>query len=257
MTTTFAALQDASRLRASFVQEHGYALAYGSHATSATVRDSDLDLLFVGPSLDSCRHQQLVQEVIALHTNHQLRLDTEVAHEVKLYATPADVEAALALRGFLICPNGQVYVEPAVVAPWFLNTPTFKLRLVLNALTTPHVFLGGNLDQYQRHCAAADRAVALLTLSLLSSRTITVAAAVATLVDGPGGETGEDYLGYSYTPALYSTVQRGLTRLTPEHVVSTTDGVHFTQDIDRRRRLVLNNVIPRTARPVTAETMGN
>src|SRR4051812_18403280 len=92
-----AALADAARLRAAAVGEHGYALAYGSHAQAHTFNfnDSDLDLLYVGAPLPEDRREWLIGAVLALHHEHGLRLDTEVAYGVKLHATPADVEAAL------------------------------------------------------------------------------------------------------------------------------------------------------------------
>jgi arginyl-tRNA synthetase len=230
---------DAARLRADTVGQSGYALAYGSHVHRPTRPDSDLDLLFVGAPLDAGRRQRLTEAVIALHHDHGLRLDTEVAYEVKLHATPAEVEAALRLRGFTVDAAGTLTVAPVVVAPWFLNSPAFKLRLLLNALSSPHVFLGGDVARYRRDGLHADRAVALVALSLLDpSPRITVAAAVNALVGNPDHAAGEDFLGYASGPALHSTVQRGLAHLVPDRVVSPVDGAHFVQDHDRRRRSI-------------------
>jgi arginyl-tRNA synthetase len=239
VTTLDATCADASRLRAAFVGTSGYAVAYGSHASRSAPSDSDLDLLFIGPPLRADQLDQLVRAVVALHHDHQLRLDTEVAYEVKLYATAAEVDAALALRGFTISPTGELHVPPVVVAPGFLNSTPFKLRLILNALTTPHVFLGGDIDQYQRQCTKADRAVALVALSLLDGAVgFTVADAVAALVRGPNGATGEDFLGYSHGPSLHATVQRGLAWLIAEQAVRAIDGARFEQHRDTRRRLI-------------------
>jgi arginyl-tRNA synthetase len=105
----------------------------------------------------------------------------------------------------------------------------------------PHVFLGGDVALYRCHCAAADRAVALVALSPLDSRVrFTVADAVAALVTGPDGAAGEDFLGYAHGPALHSTVQTGLAQMIVDRVLRAVDGVHFDQDHDRRRRLVSN-----------------
>ncbi|MGQ0841775.1 hypothetical protein [Actinokineospora sp.] len=232
------AFSDAGRLRAEFVGANGYVLAYGSHATMAT-RGSDLDLLFVGPPLHPHQLDRLVRAVTALHNDHQLRLDTEVAHEVKLHACPAQINAALALGGFTLDAAGDLHVPPLVVAPWFLNSAPFKLRLILNALTTTHVFLGGDINLYRRHCARADRTLALVALSLLDlAATFTVAEAAAVLVTAADGAAGEDFLGYSPGPALCSTLHRGLAHLITEQVVSTTDGVCFHQYRARHRAVV-------------------
>src|SRR5205085_4181351 len=191
------------------------ALAYGSHASMLAANDSDLDLLFVGPPLHGDQLERLVRGVVAMQDEHGLRLDTEVTYDLKLHASPVEVGAALALRGFTVSATGNLCVPTVVVAPWFLNSGPFKLRLILNALSTPHMFLGGNINLYQRHCSSADRAVALVALSLLDSCALcTAVAAVAALVTAADGATGKDYLGYTRVPALCSTVHPGLRRLT-------------------------------------------
>jgi len=251
-----AVLADAARLRATVVGEHGYALAYGSHAHSGSPTDSDLDLLYVGTRLSQKQRGQLTATVLALHREHGLHLDTEVAHEGKLHASLTEVADALALRGFTVDKNGRLRIAPVVVEPWFLNSATFKLRLILNALTTAHVFLGGAVGLYRRHCAAADRAVALLALSLLDdTRPFTVADAATALVTGPDGAAGEDFLGYTAGPVLHSTVQRGLARLVAEAVARSRDGVDFEQDSDRRRRTVAELSGPASPQPVRPGTM--
>lgn len=112
------ALDDASRICAAVVGEDGYGLAYGSHAVGAARPDSDLDLLFVGATtLDHGPAAQLADQVVALHRRYRLRLDEEVAYEVKLHATSAQVEAAIALRGLTIGPDGHLRVPPMVAQP--------------------------------------------------------------------------------------------------------------------------------------------
>lgn len=58
------------------------------------------------------------------------------------------------------------------------------------------------------------------------------------LVNGPNGATGEDFLGYSHGPALYSTIQRGLAQLIAEQAVRAVDGARFEQQRDVRRSLI-------------------
>jgi len=214
-------------------------LAYGSHVSRPPAGESDLDLLFVGPPLPAGQLDDLAAAVVALHQAHRLRLDTEVAYQVKLHATPAQVDAAVGLQGFTVDPRGDLDIAPVVAAPWFLNSLPFKLRLILNALTTPHVFLGGNICQYERLCASADTAVALVALSLLApADSVTVADVVTALVTGADGSAGKDFLGYRRGPALYATVHRGLTRLTTHRVVRPVDGVRYAQHHARRRAVV-------------------
>ncbi|SDX99521.1 hypothetical protein SAMN05216215_101885 [Saccharopolyspora shandongensis] len=78
-----------------------------------------------------------------------------------------------------------------------LNAAPFRLRLFLSALSGPHLFLAGGLTAYRRHTDAADRATAQLALALLDeTETVTVTAAAAHLLSGPGGERGKDWLGW-------------------------------------------------------------
>jgi len=239
MTFTDAALSEAAGLRARFVGGTGYGLAYGSHARERHTAGSDLDLLFVGAPLAPSALRALVDAVVTVHDKHGLRRDDEVSHEVKLHATSTEVDSALALRGFEVDAAGRLRIPPVIVESAFLNSTAFKFRLILNALTTPHVFLGGDLVRYERDRAAADRAIALVALCLLDSRDrFTVSDAVEVLVANGDGAAGEDFLGYTPGPVLHGTVQRGLACLIVEHAVHSIDGLRFSQDGDRRRRLV-------------------
>ena len=231
-----SALSDAAALRAEYTGPTGYGLAYGSHATAATEPDSDLDLLLVTPHrLPPARVATLREAVIDLHHRHRLRLDTEVAYDIKLTTTPRQVREALTLRGFPTTPGGRRRA-PAVPASGssllgpFLNSPTFKLRLVLNALSSPNVFLGGNLALYQRHQRAAETAVATLAVALLDpTARFTLDQATLVLTTGPDGAREKDYLGYTCPPALRSTLARGLQRLHQAGALATTDGLTWWQ----------------------------
>jgi arginyl-tRNA synthetase len=228
------ALADAGQLRAEVLGPRGYAVAYGSHASGTAAHDADLDLLFVGPPLADSERARLTEAVLALHATHRLRLDTEVAYEVKVHATVTDVDAAVALGGFTLDATGRLNITPVVVEPWFLNSRAFKLRLILNALTTQHVFLGGRIGLYQRHCAQAERAITLAALCLLDSAVpFTLSNLVDALLTSPEGATEKDFLGYVGNPALHSTMQRGLARLISARVVTSLDGRHFRQHLAR------------------------
>jgi len=194
-----AVFQEASRLAVDYIGAAGYALAYGSHATGHAHSVSDLDLLVVGAHpLTNSALDRLTRQVIALHHRHGLTVDTEVDHRVKLHASLHEVADALVLGGFTIEASGHVRVPPLVAEPWFLNSRPFKLRLLLNAVSTGHVFLAGNLTSYRRHRARADLALGLLTTGLLADHdSFTIADALTALTCGPGGEVGKDHEPFS------------------------------------------------------------
>ena len=236
------AIADAARLRHQMGAGAGvgYALAYGSHAHDTAGTASDLDLLFVGDqTLTAPALHALVTAVKSLHHRHGLAADEEVCYKSKLYATGPDVSAATALGGFDASEQGQLTATPVVVEPWWLNSRPFRLRLILNALTTPHVFLGGDLPAYRRHTQDAETAVALLALALVGRSRFGLADAVAVLLDGPDGATGEDWLGYRPGPHLASLLHRGMAALAEHGIVRFPDGTHLEQDPELRRRAVV------------------
>lgn len=236
------ALADASRLRHQLAPAR-FAVAYGSYARGAGSAHSDLDLLFVGD--DPLAEEEIAwlsAQVKDLHHRHGLALDDEVSYEVKLYATSAEVAEATGFGGYQVDAAGAVTVPPVVVAPAYLNSAAFKLRVVVNALTSPHVFLGGDIGRYRDHRTRAERTVALLALSLLDDLEILgVTDAVAALISDPSsGQRGEDFLGYTSTdlPLLYGLLQAGFADLTTDNALRATDGSTFQHDRTTRKSLI-------------------
>ncbi|MFE5940172.1 hypothetical protein ACFQ69_32945 [Streptomyces sp. NPDC056470] len=193
----------------------GYAVAYGSHATRPGPA-SDLDLLYTGTDpLTADRLHRLIDGVKQLHADHGLTVDEEVSFASKLYATTREIEHAAHLGGF----DGVTdYVTP-VGDPAALNGQGFKLRLVLNALTTPHIFLTGDIHAYRRHVAAAERGAALLAMRIAGTGKLTLAAAAKALLSSVEGLTEKHFLGYRHESHLHAVLRRGLAHLAHEDLV--------------------------------------
>ncbi|GAA1272558.1 hypothetical protein GCM10009609_39630 [Pseudonocardia aurantiaca] len=83
---------------------------------------------------------------------------------------------------------------------------------VLNALTSPHAFLGGNVRLCSEHRQRAERGLALLALSLHPHAVVTLADAARALIEVPCGASGKDYLGYLPDSRLHSALASGLAR---------------------------------------------
>jgi hypothetical protein len=217
------ALASATRVLAGHFPGPGrYGIAYGSHACGTHGPRSDLDLLQVAPAPpvpDQARHLQ--DAVIRLHHDHGLDLDTEVAYEVKLIATHCDVQAALDHAPFPWPDSPEQPLAPAVPPDAaYLNSATFKQRLILNALTSPNIFLGGDLATFARHRDAAEASLALLAMRIIAHRwqqddlpAFRLSDALHAVTRGPGGVGGQDFLGYHPSAALLATLNRGLHRL--------------------------------------------
>jgi arginyl-tRNA synthetase len=236
------ALTDASRLRHRLAAAR-FAVAFGSHARGIGNPDSDLDLLFVGDNpLGEEQIGWLSAQVKDLHHRHGLTLDEEVSYEVKLYATSAEVSDAIGFGGYHVDTTGALTVPPIVVEPAYLNSAPFKLRLLINALTSPHVFLGGDASRYRDHQAQAEHTVALVALSLLDDLDIlAVTDAVAALITDPdSGSSGEDFLGYTSAdgPLLYGLLHAGFADLTADNVLRAMDGSTFRHDRGTRKALI-------------------
>ncbi|MFJ3904205.1 hypothetical protein [Streptomyces sp. NPDC090025] len=193
----------------------GYALAYGSHAERPGPA-SDLDLLYTGarPLADRALGR-LIEGVKRLHTDHGLSLDEEVGFASKLYATEREVDRAAGLVGFRDVTD---YATP-VGDPVALNSPAFKLRLILNALTTPHVFLTGDVHAYRRQIVAAERGCALPALRIAGPGKRAFSEAVSALLSSPDGLTGKRFLGYRPGPHLHAVLRRGMAHLVHDRLV--------------------------------------
>lgn len=222
------ALADASRLRHRLAVAR-FAVAYGSHARGTGV-DSDLDLLFVGHTpISATRRAWLAAEVEHLHQRHGLRLDEELSYEVKPHASRSEIAQAISFGGYNIDATGTLTVPPVLVEPAYLNSAAFKYRLIVNALTSPHLFLGGDAGRYRTYQARAARTAALVALSLLDeSDALAVTDAVAVLIGDAGGVTGEDFLGYAEAdaPLLYGLLQAAFADLTTRRILHPLDGPH-------------------------------
>lgn len=221
-------LNDAAALRHRYVGCDGYGIAYGSHATADRPSDSDLDLVLIAPTKVRRRQlPQLVTDVLALHDEHGLRADMEVDYHAKLHATFADVDAALRLECFNRDSSGHPDVSRVVPEPWFLNSRPFALRLLLNALTSPHLFLGGNAATYDRHRQCAEQSLATLALSLSGPPDTTSLDQVLDAIAPHHGVNYKDFLGYRHDRHLASTLRRGMGALERRGVVRDVDGTRF------------------------------
>ncbi|MBA0124384.1 hypothetical protein H0B56_02380 [Haloechinothrix sp. YIM 98757] len=143
----------------------------------------------------------------------------------------ADVDSAVRLQCFDIDSRGCITVSPVIVEPWFLNSRTFAHRLLLNALTSPHVFLGGDAVTYERHRKRAEHALAVLAVALLGGvNSFTLEEAVAAVTHGPEQASGEDFLGYIGSRHLYTILLRGLSRLARHGILRRPGRTRFELD---------------------------
>lgn len=227
----------------------GYGIAYGSQVAGIGSPTSDLDLLYItGGDVSQTTKRRLADEVIDLHRRHGLLIDNEVAHELKLTATAAEVADALRLAPFT-GPDGYSLRVPVVVPTRaYLNSQEFKLRLVLGALTGPHLFLCGDLTQYRQNLDAAIRSVAVLTSAMLAHRSaVTCDDVRSSLLVHVSGATGKDHLGYQRGPAVEHLARSVVAELLALRVLIRADDGAF-----EHRHPVTANLL---ARPMRASSV--
>lgn len=168
---------------------------YGSYASNNANPESDLDIFVATKSFSIKDFGKLRDSVIALHVQNNLKLDQEVPYENKLLIPYEDVYDALVLSPFV--KEGSKYVVPPVKKdPDFLASRNVRLRLVLNALTTPHKYICGNKAKYTEFKEMAEKAIVQLATGLIGSENADVDEILTALLFGPDGEEGEMYLGY-------------------------------------------------------------
>jgi hypothetical protein len=224
-----ALLTEAAMLGGDVIGPRGYAVAYGSQTAGIGSPTSDLDLLYV-LSGDITREakQRLAMAVVDLHRRNGLRSDNEVAHEVKLTAATHEVAAAVMLTPFTGPDRVTIQIPAVKPTAAYLNSPEFKLRLVLGAMTGSHLFLCGNLTTYRSDHDASTRAVAVLVSAALADRsTFTYNEVREALLVHPTGATGKDHLGYLPGPALEHLTRTVVAELLALRVIGRCGRSHF------------------------------
>lgn len=204
MSDLVSLLDEATVIGSPIVGEKGYAIVYGSQITGTGSPDSDLDLLYVlERDLGVNEKRRIAAAVLDLHRRNGLRIDNEVTHDVKLTAAPLEVAAAITLRAFTSDDGHRLHVPAVDTSASFLNSPTFKYRLILGALTGDHLFLCGNLASYRHDRDRATRSLAVLSSAMLAERTsFRINDLRDALLTHPSGASGKDHLGYTPGPAV-------------------------------------------------------
>lgn len=172
---------------------------YGSTVYEPGHTTSDVDLFLAS---DASEHHQpgfvdaMSGFIRQMHNQYGLEVDDEVPFDNKLVYYHADVSRATSLECFEADECNQVVVPPVEKSREFLHGKAIKLRLALNALTSPHLFIGQNNNRYDRHRQAAEIAITATGLSLCGSKVVTEDNIKEALTCNDLGQTGEYHLGY-------------------------------------------------------------
>jgi len=168
---------------------------YGSYAAESYNSKSDIDLFIMARKYDKADFERIRDFVIDLHICNNLTLDNEVPYENKLVMSYEDIESAIALDSFI--KKGNSYSIPTVKKnKTFLSSKEIRWRLLLNALTSPHIYLCGNKQKYFEFKDRAEKAVIILANGLMQKDNPTIDDKINVLFSGVNNEEGKMYLGY-------------------------------------------------------------
>ena len=176
----------------------------------------------------------ILSYIIKLHEENGLTIDNEVPYETKLLITYAELEDAIHLRGFNI--QGGKFVVPKVVKEkHFLESYEVKLRLALNALTSPHMVMGNDKEQYEAYKHTAERNIIIFAIEQRGKRVFSQDDPLRSLFQGKHGEKGELYLGYKNYPSVRSWLEKVIHKvsngLQDEKLIAITDdGIRVSND---------------------------
>lgn len=168
---------------------------YGSYATSHFTSKSDLDLFIAANNYESADFDKILNFVVHFHTRNNLKLDDEVPYENKLLISYKDIEDAATLEPFI--KTGHKYIVPEIkYNKEFLGSRAVRLRLILNALTSPNQFICGNELKYRELKKVLEKAIIRLALGLFEKDKPTADDIMNALLVGEHGEEGQAHLGY-------------------------------------------------------------
>ena len=188
-------------------------IVYGSHASNENSDNSDVDVFLAIEHNDEKIFTKLRDFIISFHHKHRLELDEEVPYENKLIVSFEDIDDAVKLKPF-ITKHEDGYAVPAVQKEAaFLGSRDIRLRLILNALTSPHQFISGEKGRYEKVKTEAEHAVMLLGKRLSGKKEPTGDEVFEALTEGPRGEKNEWWLGYKTDkPAVYNYLKELIER---------------------------------------------
>lgn len=172
-----------------------FACVCGSYASDSFTKDSDLDLLFAVKKYNVDEFNKIRDFVVDLHISNDLKIDEEVPYETKLVVTYKDVEDAVGLKAFVKKEFGYI-INPITYDKEFLSSRELRLRIILNALTTPNIYICGDKKKYAEFAQKANEEIIRLARGLIDKKNPNEKEILRVLLNGKNGEEGQAHLGY-------------------------------------------------------------
>lgn len=177
-----------------------FACIYGSYANGKRNRNSDIDLLVATKKYTKKDLLDIKEFIINLHRRNKLKIDNEVPFENKLMINYQDFNDAVNLKAFNF-KNGVFIIPKVIKSKKFLESRQIKLRLSLNAITSPHFFFGNDKSKYLKFKNLGENNVFNLSNKLSKSNKPNKNDLIKILLNRDG-RSGEMYLGYKDYPLV-------------------------------------------------------
>lgn len=171
-----------------------FVCVYGSYAASDFKEDSDLDICIATSEYSQKDFRIIKNYIIKLHIKYGLKIDEEVPYENKLLISYKDIEDSIMLEPFL--EKKKYSVKLIANNKTILKSRQVRLRLILNILTTPNVFIYGNKLKYKILKRESEQAIIKLAHGLSGKTKPETKDLFKVLTTGENGTSGRSYLGY-------------------------------------------------------------
>lgn len=202
-----------------------YVCLYGSSMYKPFSKRSDVDMFVATDGIELTQQDTvaLASFIKDFHIRHGRKVDEEVPYENKIVYKPAERTASINLEMFA---GGKV--RPIQKTIEYLSGQEIKLRLFLNAMTTPHLAIADDPSIYLAEREAAERSVTTLGLAMQNGQEYSIDDIYSALTLGPNNEFGEDHLGYKINyprvgAHLVDILNRVLPRLNTQIALETVN----------------------------------
>lgn len=212
---------------------------YGSSISEALKSDSDVDILCAIPDthVANIDVDELGELIHDSHIKHGHRADQEVPYSNKLVYSFSDLRDAVTLQAFDRNSHGEVIVPEIKKESKFLASKQIKLRLGLNALTTPNLIICHEDRAAKGFSELAGLAMTAVGISLHGDIRCSVNDVLEALYMSSASTSGEMFLGYkseraSVTSRLRFIIVRSLYTLSLHGGLTVSTDELETYDVD-------------------------
>jgi L-2,4-diaminobutyrate decarboxylase len=231
-------------------------LLYGGSTYKRKSR-SDIDILFYLENPDEDQ-KKIYTFIKSLHTKYKLAIDDEIPLKNKLIYDNSDMVNAIHLSCFNINSSPDKIISKILKTKKFLSSYEMKLRLLINAATTPNIVFG-NIGLAKTFTTDICNSLTILAILLQEKPKFTLEDLYDSLTISNANEIGENYLGYKtdypeVSIKLKSILLDGLFALESKQLI-TKNGSHYFRNKTKdeliksatmlhsndRRNYILNN----------------